>query len=149
MIKKNYFYNFNIKKDEGNTRIFDIIRRKYFKLTPEEWVRQHAIHFLIQELGVPMGLISVERKLLFNGIQKRFDICAAGKDGKLRLLVECKAPHIPINYETLMQASVYRKSLGVDKIWLTNGVEHRFMILNESSQQFEALERLPLFQEWT
>lgn len=141
-------YNFTTKAEEGNTLIFDIIRRKFVRLNPEEWVRQHVLHYLTEDLGVPKGLISVERSLVYNGMQKRFDIAVAASDGRLRLLVECKAPNVKLSAATLKQAGIYHKTLGVDGIFLSNGLQHIFMRWNADNARFEISDQIPPFRDW-
>lgn len=142
-------YNFNTKTHEGNTLIFDIIRKKYVRLTPEEWVRQNTIHFLIEELGVPSGLISVERSLSFNGLQKRFDICCAANSGAMKLLVECKAPSVEITQKAIYQAAVYQKVLNTRLLMLTNGINHFYFHSQEEGKAPVRVPNLPPYSQWT
>lgn len=142
-------YNFNTKLDQGNALIFDIIRKKYVRLTPEEWVRQHFIHFLIEDIGVPLGLIAVERSLVFNGLKKRFDICVSDRNGVMKLLVECKAPNVKLSKETLMQAGTYQKVLNVNLVGISNGLQHIFIRLEQNGQLPVPLDQLPRFDEWS
>lgn len=114
-------YKFKVKKGENRNYIFDIIRKKYVVLTPEEWVRQHLIHYLIENCNCPPSLIAVEKGLIINGLQKRFDVLVFNAAGKPILLAECKAPDIEINEATFMQAAVYNKALGVYNLIATNG----------------------------
>lgn len=141
-------YNFNTKSEQGNALIFDIIRKKYVRLTPEEWVRQHFIHFLVEEKKVPKGLISVERALVYNGLKKRFDICVSDNSGKMHLLIECKAPHIALSQQTLMQAGVYQKVLNVKFVCISNGMQHLYISLPSSDEKPLLLQDLPEFPEW-
>lgn len=141
-------YNFTTKAEEGNALIFDIIRKKFVRLSPEEWVRQHVLHYLTEDLGVPKGLISVERALIYNGMQKRFDVAVASSDGKLRLLVECKAPGVKLSSATLKQAGIYHKTLGVERIFISNGLQHIFMRWNPSNENFEISDQIPPHREW-
>src|SRR6185295_18761695 len=87
-------YNFNIKRQEKANYVFDIIRKKFVHLTPEEWVRQHLLHLMVSDKGYPASLLAVERGLEVNGLRKRFDLMCYGKDGLPRLLVECKSPSV-------------------------------------------------------
>ncbi len=150
MLKLNFkSYNFTTKAEQGNALIFDIIRKRYVKLSPEEWVRQHVIHYLIEEIGVPAGLISVERSLDFNGLKKRFDICVAAPDASMYLLVECKAPGVRLSNAALMQAGIYHKTLGVKGIFLSNGLQHAFFRWNNQTLSFERSADLPLYRDWS
>jgi hypothetical protein len=142
-------YNFTTKQEEGNTLIFDIIRKKYIVLTPEEWVRQHLVNYLIEDIGVPKGLISVERAFIFNGMQKRFDVCVANNRGELELLIECKAPHVKLDNKVLVQAGVYQKNLGVKKIFLSNGIQHIFLEWNAITNGFEQISNLAHYSTWS
>jgi hypothetical protein len=140
-------YNFNTKKEEGNALIFDIIRKKYVRLTPEEWVRQHVIWYLIEEKAYPKGLISVEKALNYNGLVKRFDVCVATATGRMVLLVECKSPNVKITQDTVKQAGIYQKVLGIDYIFLSNGLVHVVMKLNKETGLFEFIPELPGYGE--
>ena len=142
-------YEFNIKAEEGNTLIFDIVRKKYVRLSPEEWVRQHCIHFLIEEIKVPKGLIAVEKELIFNGLKKRFDVCVANQAGKLKLLVECKAPGVKLSENTLQQAAIYQHSLGVNAMFISNGLQHLYYVWDQTSQLFMPQLEWALFPDWT
>ena len=141
-------YNFNTKSEQGNALIFDIIRKKYVRLTPEEWVRQHFIHFLVEEKKVPAGLISVERALLYNGLKKRFDICVSDATGKMHLLIECKAPHIALSQQTLMQAGIYQKVLNVKFVCISNGMQHLYISLPAPDHAPVLLPDLPEYPDW-
>ena len=96
-------YNFRFKNNENKTLIFDIIRKKFVILTPEEWVRQHTLHFLITEKKYPVSYINVEKQLLLNDSVKRYDIVIFKNDGDVEIIIECKAPSISINQVTFDQ----------------------------------------------
>ncbi len=134
-------YNFTIKNDNGNALIFDIIRKKYVSLTPEEWVRQHVIRFLVEEKGYNTGSIAVEKSVKYNQLSKRFDLYVANNDGSPQILIECKAPHIKLSNATLQQAGIYQKQLNAKYVFITNGLQHLFLELKEG--QFEVIEDLP------
>ena len=89
-------YSFRLKNSENNTHIFDVVRKKFVVLQPEEWVRQHCVQYLIQEKKYPISLINVEKVVLINGLKKRYDIVIFNSDGSLALVVECKAPKVKI-----------------------------------------------------
>ena len=141
-------YNFNTKSEQGNALIFDIIRKKYVRLTPEEWVRQHIIHFLVEDKMVPKGLIAVEKALDYNGLRKRFDICVSDNTGKMQLLIECKAPHIQLSQQTLMQAGIYQKVLNVKFVCISNGLQHIYISLSGLDVPPVLLQDLPPYPEW-
>ena len=114
----------NIRKEEGKVWIFDLIRKKYIVQTPEEWVRQHFIHYLIHELKYPRALFKVESGLLFNSLQKRSDIVIHSRDGKPWMLVECKSPTIKLTQKAFNQIAVYNMTIGAKYLAVTNGMVH-------------------------
>ena len=117
-------YEFKFKMLGQITQIFDIVRKKYTALTPEEWVRQHIIHFLIHEKGFPASLIGVEKGIVFNGLKKRVDILIFDRNAKPFMIVECKAPQVKISQEVFDQASIYNLQLNVKFLLVTNGFKH-------------------------
>lgn len=128
---------------EGKVFIFDLLRKKYLLLTPEEWVRQHWIHFLISSQGYPKGLLALEKGLIYNGLQKRTDLVVFDRAGLPYLLVECKAPEIEINTQVLSQALGYNQILKCPFIALTNGRKHIFMGFSEEEGRFVQRKTLP------
>lgn len=119
-------YNFKVKKVENRNYIFDIIRKKFVVLTPEEWVRQHLVHYLIEVCKCPTSLIAVEKGLVINGLQKRFDVLVYNNLGLPILLAECKAPDIALSTQTFLQAAVYNQALQVQNLVITNGLQLQF-----------------------
>ena len=113
-----------LKKESGKVWIFDIIRKKFVVLTPEEWVRQHFISYLINELDYPRSLFRVEAGLQFNKIHKRSDILVYDREGKPWMLIECKSPAIRLNQKAFNQVSVYNMSIGARFVAVTNGMVH-------------------------
>jgi hypothetical protein len=114
-------YNFRTEERQDKTYIFDEVRRKFVALTPEEWVRQHILHYLIYNKNYPKSLIAVERGIELNGLQKRFDVVVFANDGKPKLIVECKAPEEKLNEKVFEQIARYNLTLRVDFLWVTNG----------------------------
>ncbi|MCC9135929.1 type I restriction enzyme HsdR N-terminal domain-containing protein [Pontibacter silvestris] len=139
-------FDYKIKKSGANSLIFDELRKKYVVLTPEEWVRQHFLHYLIQALHYPKGLISVERGTTYNRLQKRTDLCVYDHHGKPHLLVECKAAHIPITQEVVKQVSVYNQTLQAKYVVITNGLQHFCWHVDFSAQQYHPLQEVPAFK---
>ena len=111
-------------KDQDQIFVYDIIRKKNILLTPEEWVRQHFIHFLIEHRAFPKTLFKVETSLSYNRLTKRSDIKVYSREGKVFMLVECKAFTVPLTEQTLKQASAYNKTLDADWLVITNGLMH-------------------------
>ena len=109
---------------EGTTQVFDAVRKKYLVLTPEEWVRQHFIHYLNKEKNYPLGLMGVEQMVKYNGMQTRADIVLYTTDGKPNVIVECKAPNIKITQDSFNQIAKYNFKLKVKYLVVTNGMQH-------------------------
>lgn len=116
--------NYNIRKNKGKVEIFDIIRKKFVVLTPEEWVRQHIVHFLINERDYPRGLMRVESGLNYNKKQKRSDVLIYNREGKAYLVVECKTYRQKLTQAAMNQAAVYNKTLDARFLVITNGLQH-------------------------
>ncbi|MEY3398820.1 MAG: hypothetical protein RL220_1414 [Bacteroidota bacterium] len=112
-----------IRESGAGLEVFDNIRRKWIRLTPEEWVRQHVVAFLINERGYPSGLIQLESGLKFHGLARRSDILCLDRFGNQLLLVECKAPEIEVNQSVMDQAARYNLTIGARYILLTNGIQ--------------------------
>lgn len=140
-------YPFNVKRDADVLQIFDIIRKKWVVLQPEEWVRQHAVWYLIEEKGYPASLIAVEKSLLVNKLQKRFDIVLHNNFGKPLIIVECKAPEIKISEDALHQALRYNSIIQAPYILLTNGLDMYCGKINFKDASFSYLKDIPFYQE--
>ena len=119
--------NLKLRTQNNIEQVFDPIRKKWVAFTEEEKVRQFFILQLISELNIPASHISVERKITLNGLTKRYDIVVY-KDAKPWMVVECKAPHIPLTQEVLDQVGRYNQTLNAEIIGVTNGVEQKFYI---------------------
>ena len=128
---------------DGQELIFDEIRKKFLILTPEEWVRQHFLHLLINHLNYPRGLFQVERQHTYAQSAKRSDIVVLNKSGAPFLLVECKACDVRINQQTLEQIALYNKTLAAEYIAVTNGLEHFIWKKNEDG--YLQLDRFPTY----
>jgi len=136
---------FQIKEAEGKLSIFDSLRKKYLILTPEEWVRQHMIAFLVQFREYPKSLFSLEKGLQYNSLQKRSDILVLDRKGKPFLIIECKAPDIALTKKTLEQVCVYNKTLQAPHLGITNGMNHLFYSLDESASTYSQIPDIPKF----
>jgi type I site-specific restriction-modification system R (restriction) subunit len=129
------------------TEVFDPIRKVYVSLTPEEWVRQHFIHYLLTDRQVPAGLIAVEKQIKVNRLSKRCDIVVYNPNGQPLMVVECKAPKIRINQETYNQAIRYNLSLNIRYVVLTNGLNHFCFELDYDQQSHVQMDHIPSFRE--
>lgn len=140
-------YNFRFKSNENKTLIFDIIRKKFVVLTPEEWVRQHVIHFLITEKHYPINHINIEKQLKLNDTIKRYDVVVFKNNGDIHIIVECKAPSININQQTFDQIARYNLSLNSELLMVTNGLEHYFCSMDFNQKKYRFLKDLPNYLE--
>ena len=140
-------FEFKLRRKKETKEIFDPVRKKYVRLTPEEWVRQHMIRFLIEHLGCPAGLISVEAGTRFHTLKKRTDIMVYDRDGKIWMIVECKNPDIPISQEIFDQVALYNRSHGLQSRYLaiTNGLDHYCCETREQAARYDFIEQFPLF----
>lgn len=137
-------YNFRVEEREGSRYIFDETRKKWVVLTPEEWVRQHILHYLIYNKNFSKSLIAVERGIELNGLQKRFDIVVFANDGKPKIIIECKAPEEKLNEAVFEQIARYNLSLRVDYLWVSNGANNFCCKLKNG---IELLKTIPTYEE--
>lgn len=138
-------YPFRFKNSENKVSIFDEIRKKFIILTPEEWVRQHVVQYLLQEKKYPKSLINVEKVLKVNGLVKRYDVVVFNSDGSIQIIVECKAPEIKIAQNTFDQIARYNLALQSVFLMVTNGMDHYFCQMDLENQKYIFLEELPNF----
>ena len=136
-------YSFRFKNSENKVSIFDEIRKKFIILTPEEWVRQHVVRFLLEEKKYPKSLINVEKVLTINGLRKRYDIVVFNPDGSIFVLVECKAPEIKTSQATFDQIARYNMTLKAEYLMVTNGLNHYFCQMDFENEKYEFLAALP------
>ncbi|WP_459209826.1 type I restriction enzyme HsdR N-terminal domain-containing protein [Aquimarina rhabdastrellae] len=136
-------YNFRFKNSENKTSIFDPIRKKFIILTPEEWVRQHTVNFLMHEKNYPKSLINVEKKVDVNGMQKRYDIIVFHPDGRIHIIIECKAPKVTISQDTFDQIARYNLSLHADYLMVTNGLSHYYCQMDFEQECYHFLREIP------
>jgi len=139
-------YNFRFKNSENKVSIFDEIRKKFIILTPEEWVRQHVIQFLLAEKKYPKSLINVEKALNVNGLRKRYDVVVFNPNGSIFILVECKSPEIKTAQATFDQIARYNMSLKAQFLMVTNGHNHYFCQMDFENEKYEFLKELPNYQ---
>ncbi len=140
-------YSFKIKNKENKLYIFDIIRKKNIMLTPEEWVRQHFIHYLIEEKKYPKSLIAVEKQLTINNLSKRTDILIFDNKGLPNIIVECKAPSIKISQNTFDQIARYNLKLKAKYLIVTNGLQHYYCKMDHQKMQYDFLKEIPIYSK--
>ncbi|MFS4481754.1 type I restriction enzyme HsdR N-terminal domain-containing protein [Hyunsoonleella sp. 2307UL5-6] len=140
-------YPFRFKNSENKVLIFDIIRKKFMVLQPEEWVRQNCIHYLIEDKKYPKSLINVEKALKVNDLKKRYDIVVFKSNGDIKLIVECKAPNVPINQTTFDQIARYNLTLNADYLMVTNGLNHYYCQMDFEHSQYQFLKDIPEYKQ--
>ncbi len=138
-------YPLKIKISENKQYVFDEIRKKRVLLTPEEWVRQNCIQYLIKDKKYPTSLISVEKKISINSLTKRYDIVVYKSTGELIILVECKSPKVKIGQDTFDQISRYNLALRCKYLMVTNGLSNFFCMVDFKHKQVKFINDLPHF----
>ncbi len=136
-------YSFSVKSEAGRNYIFDAIRKKYIVLTPEEWVRQNFIRYLVSEKGFPSSLIAIEQQFSFNKMQKRSDILVYNKLGDPVVLVECKAPSVSISRSVFDQIGLYNLAHHVPWLIVTNGIKHYCCRYAEHEGKYRFVDFIP------
>ena len=137
--------NLRLSKKGDDIFVWCASRKKKLLLTPEEWVRQHVIHFLVNSKSIPLGLLISEFSIKINTLSRRCDIVVFGTNQKPKLIVECKAPNVAINEKVFQQIAHYNFKLNVDYLMLTNGLKHVFCKIDRENKTFIYLEELPDF----
>jgi len=138
-------YTFRFKSSENTVQIFDVIRKKFVVLQPEEWVRQHVVNYLNQDKNYPKSLINVEKQLMVNGLKKRYDIIVFHPNGNINLLVECKSPKVTIDQTSFDQIAQYNLRLNADYLMVTNGLNHFYCKMDFKSEKYDFLRDIPDF----
>ena len=139
-----YSKNIMTKVENGVKYFWDDIRKANYILTPEETVRQLLIQYLITELNYPKNKIAVEKKIMVLGNAKRFDLVVFENNGNLPfMLIECKAPNVPISQETLSQVSAYNFSMKAPYLAVCNGLETHCYTINFEQHTYKALIAFP------
>jgi len=139
-------YSFRFKNSKNKEAIFDEIRKKFINITPEEWVRQHVVQFLLQDKKYPKSHINVEKLLKINDLNKRYDVVVYNPDGSIFILVECKAPEIKISQHTFDQIARYNMTLNAKYLMVTNGLNHYFCKMDYEKEKYDFLPELPDYQ---
>ena len=136
-------FEYRFKSTENKVSIFDVIRKKFIILQPEEWVRQHCVHYLINDKNYPKSLINVEKELTINGLKKRYDIVIFNSDGSIFLIVECKSHSIKIDQTTFDQIARYNLVLNATYLMVTNGLNHYYCEMDMEQERYSFLETIP------
>ena len=136
-------YDTKISSKDGKPTIFDLLRRCYVALTPEEWVRQHFVHFLIEHCNYPATLMGNEVGLTLNGAKKRCDTVVYDRNLKPRIIIEYKAPTVKINKEVFSQIARYNLVLKVDYLIISNGIQHYCCRMDYEKNSFEFIANIP------
>ena len=140
-------YEIKIAQRGNKQLIFDCLRRKYVALTPEEWVRQHFVHYLIEHKGYPAGLIGNEVELNVGEKKLRCDTILYNKVAQPQMIIEYKAPQIKLQQKTFDQISAYNLLLKVDYLIVSNGMQHICCRMDYENQKYCFLEDIPNYQE--
>lgn len=138
-------FEYKVRKQNGTPVIYDVIRKKYVALTPEEWVRQHVVHFLIKYKSYPASLIAVEKEIDLYGLRRRFDLVCYDREGTPYLIVECKAPTVELSQKVFDQVFGYNLIMAARYIAVTNGIKH-YCGCVDCERNFSFLNEIPVFE---
>ena len=140
-------YEIKISEKCGKRMIFDFLRRKYVALTPEEWVRQHFVHYLVEHKGYPKGLIGNEIELQIGAKRLRCDTILYNRMARPQMIIEYKAPTIPIQQKVFQQISIYNLLLKVDYLIVSNGIQHYCCKMDYENQKCLFLKDIPDYEK--
>lgn len=140
-------FEIKLRGTKARPQIFDILRKKYIALTPEEWVRQHFVHFLVEHKGYPAALMANEIQLKVGEKTLRADSVLYSRDLKPKMIIEYKAPHIPITQKVFDQISIYNMLLHVDYLVVSNGLQHYICQMDYNDKKYLFLEDIPDYEE--
>ena len=138
-------YEFRIKTEGGKEYIFDLVRRRFVLLTPEEWVRQNFMRYLAEEKKYPESLMAVEKQITLNGKLFRFDLLVYRRNGQPLLIAEFKAPGVKITQETFDQVVRYNMALKVERVVVSNGLQHFVCEIDYKINNYKFLREVPEF----
>jgi hypothetical protein len=142
-------YSFSVKSNKsGRRQIFDEFRKKWLVLTPEEWVRQNFVKYLIEHKGYPAGLIGIEVTFKFNSLTRRADILVYNRLGNPILIVECKAPEVKIDNKVFDQIVAYNFKFNLSYIVVTNGMKHfACRVADQGSTKYDFIKSIPEYKD--
>jgi hypothetical protein len=141
-------YPFKISDDNGQLTLFDEIRKKHIIITPEEWVRQHFVQYLINQKKYPKTLIKLEGGLRLHGMAKRSDIVIFNLAGDKILMVECKAPSVAIDQKVFDQIARYNMTHKIGLLAVSNGLQHYYCSIDFEQRAYKFIEELPAYNEF-
>lgn len=140
-------YPFLRRTVDGREMILDPLRKKYVRLTPEEWVRQHFVQYLVRDRGYPPALIAVEMAFTYQGMARRADVVVHDRQGQPLLMVECKAPGVEIRQATFDQVARYNLVVQATYLVVTNGLVHYCCLLDRAEHTYRFLDELPRYDD--
>lgn len=141
-------FDIKVKREGGRTLVFDFLRRRFVTLTPEEWVRQHFTHYLVDHLGYPAGLMANEVMVSLGGVARRCDTVVYAKAGGFPLMIiEYKAPEVAITQQVFQQIAAYNSVLRAPYLVVSNGVRHYCMHMDYAAQRVDYLAGVPPYAE--
>ena len=139
-------YPIKLQEKDGKRMILDFLRKKYVALTPEEWVRQHFVHFLVDHKGYPQGLLANEVELKIGDKRLRCDTLLYNKEARPRMIIEYKAPTVALQQKTFDQISIYNHLLKADYLIISNGLQHYCCKMNIPQRRYCFLEDIPDYE---
>lgn len=140
-------FNTNIIETEGHLQIFDILRKRFVELTPEEWVRQHFIHYLTEHKNYPAALMGSEISLNINGMARRCDCVLFGPDNLPRMILEFKSPSVRISQAVFSQICAYNQAMHVRYLIISNGLRHFCCLVDYEHRKYDFLPEIPCYEE--
>lgn len=140
-------YSFKVKSKENKALIFDIVRKKYVVLTPEEWVRQNFVHYLHFNKHYPLSIVAIEKQFELYQVKKRFDILIFNAQAKPDIIIECKAPSVEITQESFDQIARYNLNFKANYLVVTNGLQHYYCKIDPKNASYSFLKDIPNFSK--
>jgi hypothetical protein len=139
-------YDFRIRREGEQLQIFDEIRKKYVVLSPEEWVRQHFVRFLVEEKNVPAGLLVLEKQIIMNRMIRRPDVVVHDRAGRAVMVVECKAPEVKVTQQAFDQIARYNSVVRCPYLVVTNGLQNFCCQMDHENNTYSFLEDIPDYE---
>lgn len=139
-------YPARVTEDQGKAKILDVLRRRYVALTPEEWVRQHFVHYLIEHKGYPAALMANEMSLSIGNKKLRADSVLYNRHLQPRMIMEYKAPTVEITQKVFEQIAAYNLLLHVDYLVVSNGLQHYCCRIDYDKRTYDFLHDIPTYE---